>query len=100
MVYILCSKKVNHWQNDLLERNQQFCNYIQEYIPEKISSSNSKLVNAQKNDETCQSLIKPFGKYSETSNNNESKISWKIQTNIKIINNVLYVQRDIKEITS
>ena len=84
------------FQNDLLERNQQFCNNIQEYIPEKIPWSNSKLVNAQKNDETCQSLIKSFGKNSENPNNDKPKISKEIQTNIKIISNAIYVQRDIK----
>ena len=36
------------FHNDLLERNQQFCNNIQEYISEKDPRLNSKLVNAQK----------------------------------------------------
>ena len=55
------------------------------------------MANAQKNDETCQALIKSFGKDSETPITNKSKISEEIQTNIKIINNVIYVQRDIKK---
>ena len=80
----------------MLERNQQFYINIQEYISEKVPWSNFKLVNAQKNDETCQALIKPFGKNSETPINNKSKIFKEIQTNIKIINNVIYVQKDIK----
>ena len=54
------------------------------------------MANAQKNDETCQALIKPFDKNLKTPINNKFKISKEIQTNIKIINNVFYVQRGIK----
>ena len=83
------------FHNDLLERNQQFCNNIQEYIPERVPWTNSKLIKAQENDENCQALIKPFGKDSDIVINNP-KIPKDIQINVKILNNVIYVQRNIK----
>ena len=83
------------FHNDLIDRNQQFCNNIQEYIPPKVPWTNSKLIKAQENDENCQALIKPFGKNSEIVIKNP-KIPKDIQINVKILNNVIYVQRNIQ----
>ena len=77
------------FQEKLNSRNN-FCNYLNEYIPEKVSWSEIELRNKQNKDSTCKNIVAQF------TNTGDNQQKSALIPDCKILNGILYVIRKIK----